>query len=547
MSSRKSRIFVRVRLQILVLSLILAFGVQSSVALYLPPAPPARVTAERVEEEVAAPPYIYPNCRFGVLAGNSEELATAATLNVGWYLTFWARKRLPDTPGAEWAQTVRFSQDRGGSDICGPDYNPPFAVNPPLTEAGLGAIVDANPGQLWILGNEPDRRSVQDDICPQQYAQAYHDAYYFIKGRDPSAQIAMAGLVEVTPGRMQYLDIMWNSYLAKYGGPMPVDVWSMHIYILSESNEGDAHIALGTNPGLAYGNSAICSDPNTICHAEHDDMGLFRDQVELMRQWMKLHGQQDKPLVLTEFSVLKPYHFNGKVCQYDTCPPGSRDNGCFCDETGRTFNPTRVATFMEAAFDYMRTATDPLLGYPRDEYRLVQRWLWYRLSTETYDAVAHASNLANRQSGYALTHVGQQWQDYVRAIPPTYNLFPTQVPTAYGAVIGAGGATVGLRAEVKGGGNTVLVGPATVTFYSDVGLTSPIGSATFSNLAGCERGAAWVATKWTGLSAGTYPFWVKVDSPDEIDESVETDNVMQGWVVIQPFGIVLPLVARNWG
>jgi hypothetical protein len=263
----------------------------------------------------------------------------------------------------------------------------------------------------------------------------------------------------------------------------------------------------------------------------------------MMRQWMKDHGQQDKPLYLSEWGILKPYH-SGGTCTATGCP-SSGSTGCFLDENGCTFDPDRVADFLESTLDYLRTAADPLLGYSRDENRLVQRWLWYRLATETYDAVAHASNLASAQSGFSLTYVGQRWQTYARAIPPEYNLFPTQAPTATGAVIGSGGASANLRAQIKGGGNTALAGPATVTFYSDASLTSPIGSAAFSGLAGCERGAAWVSTPWTGLSPGTYPFWVKVDSPNEVAETDETDNVMQGWAVIQPFGIALPYAARG--
>lgn len=56
-------------------------------------------------------------------------------------------------------------------------------------------------------------------------------------------------------------------------------------------------------------------------------MIVFDEQIRDMRQWMKDHGQQDKPLLLTEFSVLYPYIQD----------PGGT---CFVqDEYGQCFTP----------------------------------------------------------------------------------------------------------------------------------------------------------------------------------------------------------------
>jgi hypothetical protein len=430
---------------------------------------------------------------------------------------------------------VRLGQDRGGSDECGTDYG--FWVNPPLTDEGLGALVDGNLGELWIVGNEPEHRG-QDNLCPQQYAEAYHDIYHFIKERDPSAQVAVAGLVEVTPARVQYLDIVWQTYREKYRKRMPVDVWTMHVYLLSESGWGDAHIALGTDPELRIRYSPDCSLPDRYCHAENDDIELFKEHVVRMREWMRRHGQRNKPLLITEFGVVKPYHWNGGVCTLQTCSSSS-EPGCFCDENLETFHPERVADFLERAFDYLSTARDPKLGYPRDRYRLVQQWLWYRLATGGYDEVGHASNLADRAAGFALTPQGQRWQEYVRQIPPAANLTIARVPWAYArAESGKQRADVTLTALVANNGNVPVAGPVEVTFYSDANLSTVIGSMSFAHLGGCARHEAQVEVTWEDLSAGFHRFWVKVDAPDAIAESDETDNVQQG--------LALVVRARRW-
>ena len=75
-------------------------------------------------------------------------------------------------------------------------------------------IAHQRPGMTWIIGNEMDRVdgttsngvcSRQDDMLPELYAQVYHDYYYAIKAADPTANVAIGGMVEFTNLRQQYL------------------------------------------------------------------------------------------------------------------------------------------------------------------------------------------------------------------------------------------------------------------------------------------------------------------------------------------------------
>ena len=490
-------------------------------------------------EQVGAP---YANCRYGITVfdGQHAFFDIVENLNAGWYLSFNVAWTPPGPSQSEFVQMVRLSQGRtlrSGTDVCGPNYG--YEITPPLTDAGLGALVDHNPGALWIVGNEPDRLG-QDDVCPQQYARAYHDVYQFIKGRDPTARIAVAGLVEVTPGRLQYLDIVWNTYRQLYGTSMPVDVWTMHIYILSETGGGDAHIALGTDPALAIPFSFNCSDPNSYCHAEHDDMNLFIQQVEMMRQWMKDHDYRDRPLLITEYGILKPYDYYG-TCTVERCPPQGLE-GCFCDENGETFHPRRVAEFMEATFDYLSTARSATLGYPDDDNRLVQQWLWYSLVAAT--EAGKASDLADPDNAYALTLVGQRWQSYVRNLPPNYDLYPSRVASS---VVRSGGTppvTATLTVWIANEGDAFLSSVSRVTFYRDAALSDPIGSALVSGISGCRMREVAVTVQWPGLSPGMHEFWVEVDSEGWIQELDETNNVGRGVVLVDPFSVYLPLVTQ---
>lgn len=480
-----------------------------------------------------------PLCRYGVVASGSQT-KWLSTWRAGWTLDFGARTP-PAGMTAEYAQVVRVRQRKDG---CA--YLDGYNTSPALTEAELGALIRQAPGAIWMIGNEPDRGPnpedclgpVQDDTYPEVYARAYHDAYHFIKQRDPAAQIAIAGLVQVTPGRLQYLDKAWEEYRRLYGVDMPVDIWNMHLYILPEalpdgSPNGIANIALGTDPALAIresgGDPGRCNDPNVYCFAEHDDMTVFAEQIVAMRTWMKAHGQQQKPLVISEYSLLYPYELD--------------EVGCFLqDEYGNCFTPERVNTFMLRSFDYLETAADPDLGYGLDRNRLVQRWMWF---SAYYPGAGSVSNLLSVGLS-ALSGVGEQFRDAVAGRRAAINLRPVAAG-GYPGYVGsaAGTATAGLWVEILNNGSTDSPIPFTITFYADSQLSQPIGSTTFTGvLRGCSTGPQRVSVKWEGLSAGVHPFWVRLDSSNMVAEEDETDNVAAGVVIVHRYGTFLPIMLR---
>ncbi len=482
----------------------------------------------------------FSTCRYGTTDLSRRQNAWLTTLGVGWHLNFgptpWGR-----IDGIEYTPVVKVRQNKDG---C--TYLDGYTIYPSLTDQGLGALVDANPGTLWIVGNEPDRGPnvdnpndpdcsfrVQDDTEPEWYAQGYHDVYHFIKQRDPSAQVAIAGLVQVTPGRLQYLDKVWDTYLEKYGTPLPVDVWNMHIYILPEATpdgrpNGVANVAVGTDPALAIRESgddpARCPDPQVYCWAEHDDLDVFAEQVVAMRDWMKRHGQQDKPLILSEYSILYPTWL--------------------LDEYGNYFTIERVARFMTETLAYLESAADPNLGYPQDEYRLVQQVLWFSINVSRNSA-GSSSNLVD-DSLTNLTELGRLYKQEIARRPHAANLLPDPIAPIVASAGGGGQATVNLAVEVRNNGSIEVQSPYTVTFYADSALQQPIGSAQVTtSLAGCARRTTRVVVPWEGLSPGEHQFWVKVDTSDAIAESREDDNVASGVVLVALHQVLQPLTTRQ--
>ena len=233
-----------------------------------------------------------------------------------------------------------------------------------------------------------------------------------------------------------------------------------------------------------------------------------------MRTWMKEHGQQDKPLVLTEFGLLYPYQI-------------VNDNCTIQDEYGRCFTPQRSADFMVKAYEYLEDAKDPDLGYALDNNRLVQQWMWFSMPWPAPEAVWNPSLLATVGLS-ELTIVGQTHINEINKRPLELNLLfkPGNAGSVQAARVGQP-ATLSIK--VYNNGNTTVNDPVQVTFYADAGRTQPIGTATVpAGVRGCARRAYRVSVVWNeSLAPGTYPYWVSVDPDNSIPESSNLDNY--GW------------------
>ncbi len=475
------------------------------------------------------------NCRYGVSPLDSVQTAIVYDVGAGWYLNFQANPP-GDTGldnGAEFVHMIDVHQKKQSDGT----YLPSYEINPPLN-ASFANYIRNHRGEKYIAGNETDRIG-QGETYPEIYAAAYHEIYNFIKSNDRSAQVAITALVQFTPNRQQYLDKVWNSYIQQFGSYMPVDIWTMHIYVLPElmadgvTPNGIANIALGTDKTLgkreAGGNAASCSDSDVYCFAEHDDLEVFKEHVVDMREWMKKHGQRNKPLLLTEFSILYPYEDDGATCFLQ-------------DEYGNCFTADRVTNFMNAAFDYLNTKTDPTIGYPLDNNRLVQQWMWFSVYTKHE---GNASNLVNSDLT-TYTKMGQNFKNYVAGEALYQNLIVDQVANVAVATSGAATATAELSATFRNNGNEAISKPFTVSFYSDSNLTKKIGSVTIDpTIYGCSSQAYQASVSWPDLAEGTYSYFVYLDSEQDINEEYppqSEDNVGKGIVTVYPNQINLPVV-----
>ena len=201
-----------------------------------------------------------------------------STLGSGWYLD-WNIQNNPSPNGLEHWSMVRVHED---------------CISPSVEKIQSAAI--NYPGQVWIIGNEPDV-IWQDNVTAARYAYTYHELFGMIKSTDPTALIAVGGVSQATPLRLQYLDQVLQAYKNLYDEPMPMDWWTVHGYVLREEK---GSWGVDIPPGI----NATQGELREVI--DHGRMDLFEDQIRAFRQWMAKNGYQHTPLALTEFGILMP-------------------------------------------------------------------------------------------------------------------------------------------------------------------------------------------------------------------------------------------------
>ncbi len=374
--------------------------------------------------------------------------------------------------------------------------------------AWLESMVEAHPGALWLVGNEPDC-IYQDNLLPEDYAQIYYDIYWAIKDWDKTALVSPGGIVQPTPLRLAWLDRVLDQYAViaqpDQGPLMPVDVWNIHNQILQEvEDDWGADIPPGFD-GI---------DPEGVTPGiqDNDNIDIFTQQIWDFRAWMAANGYGVYPLIITEFGVLMPFE---------------------------EFDETRVNAFMDATFEFLSTATSEELGDPDDGHRLVQRWAWFSLN----DLEGFNGNLFDPYTA-DITAYGLNFRGHTVSLPPLEYIdlrpgalrYDPPEPVAPGQVVSRK-----VYVEVRNLGN-LPAGAFTVRLAYN-GETS---GQLLRPVVGLDAGSsAWVEFDVPGLTVGAYTVEVTVDVDDLVPEVTECDNKLTAIMVVPADIVYLPLTARS--
>ena len=461
-----------------------------------------------------------PICRFGVASSIAGyDAGQLALLRLGSYLAFNAQPTPPLMPGMDFVQVIRMHQLKVGAlySTTAP-YVVPYSYTLEFPDAleNYQNLAKQNPGSVWLVGNEIDRRDIcnggcwgQDEMLPEMYAQAYHDVYVALKAADPTALMANGSMVEVTPLRLKYLDRVWNAYRQLYGTNMPVDVWNMHPYLVQEvAGAIGAEIPAGLTEtvGMRYKLN------------DADNITLYIQQVQWFRQWMASHGEQNKPLYITEMGILLP---NGTWGELD----GSGT---------MTMTESRVQNFLLNTFNYMLTTKDPNLGYPLDDNRLIQRWYWYSLGDSNYNGQLFDTNTGQ------LNVLGNTWATYVsdpaRPLSPPVNYKLLGAAYTLGQPDGSGTLTATVYVHMTNSGNQNWTTPVPLTISLMNGTT--LGSSLVNFTPGCGTPSV-VSVTVPGIT-GTLFLKATMDPAGITPDPDRSDNSINFTILGNPIRTLLP-------
>ncbi|GEM_PF-2303417 len=230
----------------------------------LAPAPEAVAPPVAARPAVAAPTANLD--RFGVVEPEPRQAAASmAALGLRWYIDYsYSTANIPS--GAQKALKVLTRKRAPAAD--------------------LAAAARGHPGSAWLIGNEPNVPG-QDDVSPEEYADAFEYYVTTVRAADPSAIIVAPEMLNFSftcegcggfTAGSAWVERFRKAYLAKYGAEPPIDVWSIHTYDLKWSQLPQGDFALQT-----------------------EQIAQFRTYLE------SLPAHRGKPIWLTEFAVVWGY------------------------------------------------------------------------------------------------------------------------------------------------------------------------------------------------------------------------------------------------
>lgn len=282
---------------------------------------------------------LFPLQRFGIAAPYDFFVQDLNYFNIKAVLD-WRLDNPIDLPkDIEYIHVVRL-----GDDVFQQNYD------------ALDFAVAQNPGETWIIGNEPDRYIYQDSITAEVYAQRYYQVALKIRALDPAAKLGFGTVVQPTPIRMRYLDRTLDAMDLLSGSREVtlslIDIWSIHAFILNENP-----FAWGAGVPVGFLDDWADAIPVTD-YADTHSIEIFRNRIIAFRNWLQQKGEQDKPFWITEYGSLFP----------PITPPYA------------TVSDELTSEFMLDSFEFLLHNRDEAIGFPQDDYHLVQRWFWYSLN-----------------------------------------------------------------------------------------------------------------------------------------------------------------------
>jgi hypothetical protein len=321
--------------------------------------------------------------RFAVIANSSASAPhTLSVLGASWWYAFG--QNTPSGPANGVAQIA---------------VNPTGTCCVRVSAATLKAGARGNPGAYWIIGNEVNVGG-QDSLSPSQYAT---ELYYYattIKGADPTAHIVgpnflnwnatcLSGCGGNPPGGplgSTWVPQLLSAWASQYGGEIPIDVWSIHLYAVDWYN--------------------------TPMDSTSDGNVVEQDLAGFSKYLAGIPGEKSKPIWVTEFGILWANPGFPNIVHGGCAKPIDSQGDCFAP--AGAFDTTGVTKYINQVVGWF-AANGP-------NYRLTE-WFVYIANgnPESYATTYEGISLLTDQTASAtLSQYGQQYRQLaLNALTPT--------------------------------------------------------------------------------------------------------------------------------
>lgn len=380
---------------------------------------------------------------FGTGSRNVSTIKDIRSLNAGWYVD-WRAQVNPPQPSIKYVQMIRLHQKLDETKVYNPNtgqmcgisltadrticpYATPAAYEFSPNAATITAAAKKNPGSIWLIGNEMERvdwfGGRQDEMTPELYAYAYAYLRELIRVADPTAQVAIGGVIQFTPLRQQWLDRVWAQYKLITGVNIDqhIDVFNIHNFVGSERCDLQPNKSINnrmerfcSGMGIPAGvEGTVTTDP-TDGHTlwvgsyvgqdnRHLDLETANKQIVNFRTWLKSKDPNNvnKPLIVSEYGAL----------YVELC--AATDSGCISYYSGKNGQPlglvdftdsTVVQEYMIGSFDAFNSTLKgcALASQTAFDCLLVQQWAWFGLEDIGWSFNPHGA-LLNASGGISET------------------------------------------------------------------------------------------------------------------------------------------------
>ncbi|HIC88274.1 MAG TPA: hypothetical protein EYP04_02585, partial [Anaerolineae bacterium] len=185
-------------------------------------------------------------------------------------------------------------------------------------------------------------------------------------------------------------------------------------------------------------------------------------------------------------------------------------------------------------FAYLLSATDPDIGYPADDNRLVQQWLWYSLNDTNYENSGKTWSALFDPETHEILEMGRVFANALAALRrpyvdlvPAYVEFDADQPVYFGD-----SRPLTATAVIRNLGNEPVVQPFEVQVYEErttsKGSTSTLlTSQVIVGLPARHEGEAQVALQWIPPADNDWRLRVVVDPTDVVLEARENNNELE--------------------